>query len=30
MKDEDIMEAAGLPDVKGSEDELDSDWDLIL
>lgn len=29
VKDEDIMEAARLPEVKGSEPELDSNWDFI-
>ena len=26
MKDDDIMEAARLPEVKGTEAELDEDW----
>ena len=30
MKDKDITEAARLPNIKGSEDELDCDWDNIL
>lgn len=30
VKDKDVMEAARLPDVKGSEAELDSGWDDIL
>jgi hypothetical protein len=29
VKDKDVMEVARLPDVKGSEAELDSDWDNI-
>ena len=30
VKDKDVMEAARLPDVKGSEAELDSGWDNVL
>ena len=30
VKDKDIMEAAKLPDVKGCEDELDSNWDSTI
>jgi hypothetical protein len=30
VKDKDILQAANLPDVKGGEAELDSDWDQIL
>jgi hypothetical protein len=30
VKDKDVMEAARLPDVDGSEPELDSDWDEIV
>jgi len=30
VKDKDVMEAARLPDVNGSEAELDSSWDDIL
>lgn len=30
VKDKDVMEAARLPDVNGSEDELGSDWDDVL
>ena len=30
MKDKDITEATRLPDIKGSEDELNCDWDNIL
>jgi hypothetical protein len=30
VKDMDIMEVVKLPDVKGSEAELDSDWDCVL
>ena len=30
VNDKDIMEAAKLADVKGSEVELDSNWDIIL
>jgi hypothetical protein len=29
VKDMDVMEAAKLPDVDGSEAELDSDWDDV-
>lgn len=30
VKDDDVMEVARLPDVKGSEDKLDGNWDFIL
>ena len=30
VKDKDVMEAARLPDVKGSKAELDSGWDDVL
>ena len=31
VKDDDVMEAARLPEVKGTEAELiDEDWDKIL
>src|ERR1700694_5571376 len=30
VKDKDIMQVAKLPDVKGCEPELDSDWDRVL
>lgn len=30
VKDNDVMKAARLPDVEGSETEVDSDWDEIL
>jgi hypothetical protein len=30
VKDKDVMEAARLPDVDGSEMALDSDWDEIV
>ena len=30
VKDKDLLEAAKLPDVEGSEDELDSDWDDVF
>lgn len=30
VKNKDIMAAARLPDVSGSEDDLNSDWDDIL
>jgi hypothetical protein len=30
VKDSDVMEAAKLPDVKGNEAKLDSDWDHII
>ena len=30
VKDKDVMEAARLPDVDGSEAELESDWDDII
>ena len=30
VKDKDITEAARLPDIKGSEDELNCGWDNIL
>ena len=30
MKEDDVMEAARLPEVKGTEAELDEDWDKIL
>ena len=30
VKDDDVMEAARLPEVKGTEAELDEYWDKIL
>jgi hypothetical protein len=30
LKDIDVMEAAKLPEVKGSEVKLDDDWDYVL
>ena len=30
VKDEDVMEAARLPEVNGVEVELDRDWDKIM
>ena len=30
VKDDDVMEAARLPEVDGSEAELDRDWDKIM
>jgi hypothetical protein len=30
VRDKDVMEAARLPDVNGSEAELDSYWDNVL
>ena len=30
VKDEDVMEAARLPEVDGVEVELDRDWDKIM
>jgi hypothetical protein len=30
VRDKDVMEAVRLPDVNGSEGELDSYWDNIL
>jgi hypothetical protein len=30
VKDVDVMEAARLPDVNGSESELDTGWDNVL
>jgi hypothetical protein len=30
VKDRDVTEVARLPDVKGSEAELDDNWDVIV
>jgi hypothetical protein len=30
VKDNDVMEVVKLPDVKGVEDKLNSDWDYVL
>jgi hypothetical protein len=30
VNDKDVMEVVKLPDVVGSEQELDSNWDAIL